>query len=62
MKKDLIDSLQAYESELIDRYNAFKEDADDAEVSEVLEKLCIVQMRLMAAVAWQKQAGLLSGG
>lgn len=60
MKKDLIDALQAYEGELIGRFNAFEEDDADYEVSEVLEKLCVVQMRLMAALAWRNQDGLLS--
>ena len=47
MKKDFQDALEAYEGELIDRLNSFGDIVSDEEVTDVLEKLCIVQTRLM---------------
>jgi len=60
--EDLIDRLQAYEGELMARFNNFTEDTEEEEVDAVLEKLCIVQLRLMAVMPWQEHTKLLSQG
>ena len=45
--KDLVDALQAYEGELIARYNAFDENTPEDEVDDTLETIALIQLRLM---------------
>jgi hypothetical protein len=46
-KKKLIDALEAYEGQLIDRYNQFDENTPEEEVDDTLETIALIQLRLM---------------
>ena len=49
MEQDFIDALYEHETDLLDRYLMMDDDTPLEKVEEVLEKIAIVQVRLMLA-------------